>query len=159
MSDLILIVRTINVEEMGPLLDACRLHWPSARICVLTSPNRREELRSDGRIGEVMEYKSPGSGFESPWNDGRTYKAMIVPVRNARGWGYGNVWKSLAPVKASSFWVAAWSHNLRSVSLRRMLFRARMERFLGFLCGIGARGLAYLFLLRCRQRISRKGVS
>ncbi|MBN2319612.1 MAG: hypothetical protein JXR49_11070 [Acidobacteria bacterium] len=157
MSDRILIVRTINVEEMGPLLDACRSRWPSARICVLTSPNRREELCSDGRIGEAIEYSASGSGFGSPWNDGRDYDALVVPIRNARGWGYGNVWESVAAVTAKSFWVAAWSHNLRSVSLRRMLFRARMERFLGFACGIGARGFAYLFLLRCRLRKNRKG--
>jgi hypothetical protein len=148
MSNRLLIARTVSVEDLGPLLDACRDRWPSARCCVLTSPNRRDELSSDPRIDEVIDYSTTTAGFAIPWNDGRDYAALVVPVRNSEGWGYGNVWEALAGVSAASHWMAAWGQKLSPVSLRRMLFRARSERFLRSACWSAAWALAHLFLLR-----------
>ena len=157
MSDRILIIRTVNIEELGPLIDTCRARWPTARLCVLTSPNRREELSPDPKIDEVIDYRMTPSGFESPWNDGRRYRALVVPIRNSRGWGYGNVWKAISSVAAESFWVAAWGQKLIPVKLRGMLCRAQAERFLKSACGAAAWMIAQLFLLRIRP--GRKGAA
>jgi hypothetical protein len=157
MSDRVLVIRTVNVEELGPLIDTCRTRWPAARVCVLTSRNRNAELSSDPRIDEVIDYPMTTAGFGSPWNDGRSYRALVVPIRNSGGWGYGNVWEAVSSVDAESFWVAAWGRQLLSVKLRRMIFRARAERFLRFACGGAAWMLATLFLLRVR--LGRKGAA
>jgi hypothetical protein len=157
MSDRVLIVRTVNMEELGPLIDSCRAKWPAARFSVLTSPNRSTELSSDPRIDEVIAYPMTTAGFGAPWNDGRPYRALVVPVRNSAGWGYGNVWEAVSGVAAESFWIAAWGQKLLPVKMRKMIFRTRAERFLRFACAAAAWPLAVLFLLRVRR--GRKGAA
>ncbi len=156
MSDRILVVRTLNIEEMGPLLDSCSARWPRARMCILTSPNRRAELSSDPRVDEVMDYETTASGFRASWNDGRSYLALVIPTRNSEGWGYGNVWEAISCVNAESYWVAAWGRELHAVSLRRMLWRARIERFVKTASGGAAWIMARLLLLIIQQ--DRKGI-
>ena len=141
----VLIVRTISIEEMSGVAAACRDRWPDAFMSVLSSPNRRSELLGLGCIDEVLEYPASG-GFREPWTDGRRYDAVVVPARNGTAWGYGNVWRAIAPVTSSSHWIAQWGSTLRGVGIRQMLAKSRVECLVQQLCAWPARVLGLLFL-------------
>lgn len=146
MSARVLIVRTVSIEELGPLVAACRAQWPDAELAVLSSPNRRAEIAASAGVHDVIDYPAAVGGFGAPWTDGRSYDAVVVPVRNGSGWGYANVWQAIAPVEARSFWLAQWSRSLVRVSPAGMRVRGWVERAVQRMAGPPAGWLAQAFL-------------
>ena len=152
MSERVLIVRTISVEELGPLVEICRSTWRGANICVLTSPNRHREVAGIAGVDETIDYLEATGGFGMPWNDGRAYRALVIPVRNGSGWGYANVARALSTVNAASVRIAQWGRALKPVTLTGLELRSRVERGVRSACAAPAHILGHLFLAHARPR-------
>lgn len=112
----ILIVRTVSVEKLSPVLDACRSHWPENPLIVVTSPARGSELRTDPRITEIIPYSTGTSGFEEPIRCEHALEAVVVPVANRGGSGYANVLRACRRLNARTWFLASHARELTELS-------------------------------------------
>lgn len=112
----ILIFRTVNVERMAGVVGACRTRWPSASLVVLSSPNRRAEMLADPRVAEVLDLPFGPDGFPPRVDLGRRVDAVVVPLGNQRGSGYGNVLDAARRCVARDCFVMPYAASLTRVS-------------------------------------------
>ena len=90
----VLIVRTVSVEKLSGVLDACTASWPGHPLVVVSSPGREGELHADSRIAEVVTYAIGPAGFSTPITYPARLAAVVVPVANRGGSGYANVMRA-----------------------------------------------------------------
>jgi hypothetical protein len=127
----ILIVRTVSVEKLSPVLDACRAQWPEHPLFVVTTAARAGELRADPRIAEVISHGGAvGGGFDAPIASEHALEAVVVPVANRGGSGYANVLQACRNLRARTWFLARYSRELVELSARAWTWRARRERLL-----------------------------
>ncbi len=112
----ILIVRTVSVEKLSPLLDLCRQRWPEHPIWLISSPNRVKELEDDARINKVIAHSLGPGGFEQPFAIEDTLEAVVFPLGNRRGGGYGNVFATFGSLRPGQYFLAPYGRELRPVS-------------------------------------------
>jgi hypothetical protein len=136
----ILIVRTVSVEKLSPVLDACRVRWPEHPLLVVTNVARGSELRSDTRIAEIIPYATGAAGFVSPIVCEHALEAVVVPVGNRGGSGYANVLRACRALRARTWFLASYSRMLVQLSSAAWAWRWRRELILQ----APARGLARL---------------
>ena len=148
----ILIVRTISVEKLSPLLDLCRQRWPEHPLWLVSSPNRVKELEDDARIGKVIPRTLGPGGFEQPFVIEDTPKAVIFPLGNRRGGGYGNVFAAFVGLRTGQFFLAPYGRELRPVSPIVLKVKCLIERVL-------QKALTPLGKLTARRLTSRYGLS
>lgn len=130
----ILVVRTVSVEKLSPVLDACRTRWPDRPILVVTNPTRGSELRTDARITEIIPYDTGAAGFVAPIRCEHALEAVVVPVANRGGSGYANVMRACRRLDARSWFLASYSRELQELSRRRWSWRWRTELGLAVPC-------------------------
>lgn len=123
----VLIIRTVSVEKLSPVLDACRARWPENPLIIVTSPARGSELRTDPRITEIIPYPTGASGFEEPIRSEHALEAVVVPVANRSGSGYANVMRACRRLNARSWYLASYSRELRALSRQAWSCRWRVE--------------------------------
>lgn len=137
----ILVVRTVSVEKLSPVLDACRTRWPHSPIFVVTNPARGSELRTDTRIAEIIPYATGAEGFVTPITCDHTLEAVVVPVGNRGGSGYANVMRACRALRARTWFLASYSRELTELRNAQWAWRWRRE----FLLQVPARALAWLW--------------
>ena len=130
----VLILRTISVEKLDGVLNACRDTWPEAKLVVLTNPGRKAELEADARIAEVLTVDLGASGFDRRLRVGKSFDTVVVPIGNRNGSGYANVLQAARQVRASHYYVAAYARDLRPMSRMRLTFLAAWENTILALC-------------------------
>jgi len=123
----ILIVRTVSVEKLAPVLDACEARWPGHPLMVVTSPARGSELRTDPRITEIVPYATGAAGFVDPIICEHALEAVVVPVANHRGSGYANVMRACRSLDARSWFLASYARELTELPRTRWRRRCRIE--------------------------------
>lgn len=137
----ILIVRTVSVEKLAPVLDACAGRWPAHPILVVTSPAHGSELRADPRITEIIPYETGTIGFGAPIQCEHALEAVVVPVANRGGSGYANVMRACRALETRSWYLARYARDLTELSRSAWTRRWRMELALRRL----ARPIAWLW--------------
>lgn len=148
----ILIVRTVSVEKLSLLLDLCRQRWPEHPIWLVSSPNRVKELEDDARISKVIAHSLGPSGFDQPFVIEDTPEAVVFPLGNRRGGGYGNVFATFGSLKPGQFFLAPFGRELRPVSPLVLKVKYLIERGLHIV-------LDPLGKLTARRLYSRCGLS
>lgn len=123
----ILIVRTVSVEKLAPVLDACRARWPHHPLIVVTSPARGSELRTDPRIAEIIPYATGAAGFVAPIRCDHVLEAVVVPVGNRGGSGYANVLRASRELRARTWFLASFSRDLQELSAAAWRWRWQRE--------------------------------
>lgn len=108
----ILIVRTVSVEKLSPVLDACRARWPQHPLLVVTNQARGSELRTDSRIAEIIPYATGAEGFVRPIPCDHALEAVVVPVSNRGGSGYANVMRACRDLRTQTWFLASYSRAL-----------------------------------------------
>ena len=138
----ILIVRTVSVEKLSPVLDACGARWPEHALIVVTSPARGSELRTDPRITEIIPYSTGTEGFVAPIPCEHAIEAVVVPVANHGGSGYANVMRACRGLDTRSWFLASYARNLQQFTptgwtrrWKNELLLAMPARWLGRLWG------------------------
>lgn len=126
----ILIVRTVSVEKLAPVLDACAARWPGHPLLVVTSPARGSELRLDPRITEIVPYATGAAGFEEAIICEHQIEAVVVPVANRGGSGYANVMRACRGLDARRWFLASYARNLTELTRAAWNRRWRCERLL-----------------------------
>ena len=134
-------MRTVSVEKLSPVLDACRARWPQHPLLVVTNAARGSELRSDPRITEIIPYATGAEGFGTPIPCDHELEAVVVPVGNRGGSGYANVMRACRALRTCSWFLASYSRDLRELSPRAWTWRCRRESWLQ----LPARLLAWLW--------------
>jgi hypothetical protein len=123
----ILIVRTVSVEKLSPVLDACRARWPQHPLLVVSSPARGSELRADLRIAEIIPYETGATGFVAPIACEHALEAVVVPVGNRGGSGYANVLRACRELRTQRWFLAAYSRDLTELTPSAWRARWRTE--------------------------------
>lgn len=123
----ILIVRTVSVEKLSPVLDACRARWPQHPLLVVTNAVRGSELRSDSRIAEIIPYATGAEGFVASIPCDHALEAVVVPIGNHGGSGYANVLRACRDLRSRTWFLAAYSRELNELSARQWNRRWRRE--------------------------------
>lgn len=126
----ILIVRTVSVEKLSPVIEACAARWPGRAIHVASTPGRAGELRQDGRIHRVIEYTAETNGFDRPLTVEETVAALVIPVGNQHGCGYANVIRACNGIRAAERYLASHCSVLKRMSRLRWALKWRLERAL-----------------------------
>jgi hypothetical protein len=112
----ILIVRTVSVEKLSPVLDACAARWPGHPLLVVSSPGRGSELRTDPRVTEIIPYATGAEGFVVPILCEHALEAVVVPVANRGGSGYANVMRACRALDTRTWWIASYARDLLELS-------------------------------------------
>jgi hypothetical protein len=126
----ILIVRTVSVETLSPVLDACAARWPGHPLIVVSSPGRSSELRTDPRVTEIIPYATGAEGFAAPIVCEHALEAVVVPVANRGGSGYANVMRACRALDTRTWWVASYARELLELSPAAWSRRWRVEAML-----------------------------
>ncbi|BET66029.1 hypothetical protein ASA1KI_09470 [Opitutales bacterium ASA1] len=135
----VLVVRTVSVEKLAAVLDACRARWPDRPILVVTNPARATELRDDPRIHAVVPHDTTDDGFTRPIAYDHPLEAVVVPVANRGGSGYANVLRACRDLDARSWFLASGASTLTGLSRGRWAWKWRSELLLERLVGSPAR--------------------
>ncbi|HLP07708.1 MAG TPA: hypothetical protein VK178_06050 [Opitutaceae bacterium] len=128
----VLIVRTVSVEKLSAVLDACRSRWPEHPLVVVTNPGRLGELRADPRIAEVVSYATGADGFSEAIEYPEPLAAVVVPVGNRDGSGYANVMRACCGLRPASWYLASYSRTLIPVTRSGWSLRWWTEILLGY---------------------------
>jgi hypothetical protein len=126
----ILIVRTVSVEKLSPVLDACRARWPHHPLLVVTNAARGSELRTDARIAEIIPYATGAEGFVAPIPCDHELEAVVVPVGNRGGSGYANVLRACRALRTRTWFLASYSRDLLELSAGAWAWHCRRESWL-----------------------------
>lgn len=129
----IIVFRTVSVEKMSPVLEACAARWATSPIWVVSNAGRADEMRNDKRVSEVIVIQS--GDFSSPVEVDTLAEAVVVPVANEGGSGYGNVLAASLAISAERFFICSRCRALSELGRAGFSSKARLERF----CGWGAR--------------------
>lgn len=129
MSKPIIVIRTVSVEKMSPVLEACHRNWNGHDIWVVSNLGRAEEMRRDLRVARVIENR-PGD-YSRPLKMDTVFEAVVVPVANEGGSGYGNVFGAVLGMSSSSYWLCSRCRQLIPVSRGWFRYRKWMEVSLG----------------------------
>ena len=146
----VLIVRTVSVEKLSPVLDACAARWPGHPLLVVSSPGRGSELRTDPRVTEIIPYATGAEGFVAPIVCEHVLEAVVVPVANRGGSGYANVMRACRGLDTRTWWVASYARELLELSSAAWSRRWRMELALAVPARLLA--IAWRVLLLARGR-------
>lgn len=141
----VLIVRTVSVEKLSPVLDACAARWPGHPLVVVTSAGRGAELRLDPRVADIVPYVVGPGGFDAPIDHAGPLAAVVVPVANRRGSGYANVLRSCRGLRPAEWVLASYARDLRPVSRVGWAWRWRSELTLGAVARVLGRAWARTF--------------
>ncbi len=128
----ILIVRTVSVEKLSAVLEACRTRWPEHPLVVVTNPGRVGELRTDPRIAEVRALAVGSGGFGEAITYPERLAAVVVPVGNRNGSGYANVLRACRTLRADGWFLASYAQTLRPLTRWGWSWRWRLELGLGY---------------------------
>ena len=128
----ILIIRTVSIEKLSSVIDACHTRWPGHPIVVVSNPGRIGELRLDPRIEDIIPYFMGLKGFDKPILISTKFEAVVVPIANRRGSGYANVLRACRKLKASTWFLASYSRQLKSISRFKLSLFWRTELALGY---------------------------
>ena len=126
----ILVVRSVSIEKLSAVLDACVQEWPGHPVYVVSSPNRIVELELDERVDKALPYIVGASGFRKPFAWAEALEAVVFPVGNRYGGGYANVFKAFSRLKAKSFYRAAYSKELFRMRAFTLPLKYNVELFL-----------------------------
>jgi hypothetical protein len=137
----ILIVRTVSVEKLSPVLDACATRWPGHPLIVVSSPGRGSELRTDPRVTEIIPYATGAEGFAAPIVCEHALEAVVVPVANRGGSGYANVMRACRRLDTRTWFLASYARELFHLSPAAWSRRWRVELALA----VPARWLAWVW--------------
>ncbi len=118
------------MEKLSGALDLARDKWPGHPLAVVTSVNRLEELSDDPRIDRLYGVETGTGGFEDPLKLEETFEAIVFPLGNAHGSGYGNVFRACRSLSAKSFYISPYCRELRSAGLLRLKFKYLIENIL-----------------------------
>lgn len=127
----VLIVRTVSLEKLSAVLDACRTRWPDRPLWVVTSPGRAGELKRDPRVAGLVPYTMGPGGFDAPIAFPGEAEAIVVPTANWRGAGYANVLRAARTVAVRQRFLASYARELVGVSRAGWAWRWRSELALG----------------------------
>lgn len=126
----VVILRTVSVEKMSPVLEACAARWASSPIWVVSNAGRADEMRNDKRVTEVIVIQT--GDFSSPVSVDTLAEAVVVPVANEGGSGYGNVLAVSLAISAKSFFICSRCRVLFELGRGGFASKARLERFWGW---------------------------
>jgi len=126
----VLIVRSVSVEMLTAVLDACAARWPGHPILVVTNPARGSELRADPRIDEIIVYTMGVVGFSALIGCPHALESVVVPVANYSGSGYANVMRAARNLHTRSWFIASHARQLRELNERQWTRRWRTELML-----------------------------
>jgi hypothetical protein len=126
----ILIFRTISIELMDMVIDQCKSMWPNERMVVLTSANRVGELTNDSRISETIPLPMGSKGFSRRIIINRRFQALIIPIANRRGSGYGNVFSAASCCLANEYYTMPYASKPNRVSMCTLRFYSLIETVL-----------------------------
>jgi hypothetical protein len=126
----ILIFRTVSIEKLDIVLDQCRSNWPKDHLVVISSPNRYSELIGDHRISKVITLSAGQNGFSQQLNLKSKFKALVIPINNQYGSGYGNVFSAGISCAAEKYYLMPYATRLNQVSITTLKFYQTMERIL-----------------------------
>ncbi len=146
----ILIVRTVSVEKLSAVLEACRSRWPDPPLVVVTNPGRSAELRADLRIAEVVPCATGADGFGEMITYPGRLAAVVVPVVNRGGSGYANVLRACRNLRPANRYLASYGRNLIAVTRLGWALRWRTVIMLGY----PARGIGWLWAVWIRRTTS-----
>jgi len=132
MSAPVVIFRTVSVEKMSPVLDACGAKWQGHPLWVVSSPSRVGELNLDGRVDRVLKYEGVAAGFDRPLKQDLKAVAVVVPVANKGGSGYGNVLRVAAGIRSTSFCLCSRCRLIEESGRIEFLRKALLEAALRF---------------------------
>lgn len=138
MNEPVLVVRTVSVEKLSMVLDACVSRWPERSIWILTTPARLTEVSRDVRVGGVIEYRSVEGGYWEKTVIEKRFISVVVPVANEGGSGYANVLRACSRIETEAFYICSRCKLLVELSSSEFNRRWRLElalasmfRFLG----------------------------
>jgi len=114
--------------------------------------NPDEELEDDTRISKVIPRINGSNGFEQPFIIEDIPEAVIFPLGNNSGSGYGNVFATFGGLRPGQFFLAPYGRELRPVSPLTLRVKYLIERGL-------QKALAPLGILTARRLTSRIGLS
>jgi hypothetical protein len=126
----VLIVRTVSVEKLSGVLDACHQRWPNNPISVLTGAGREGELALDPRIDRVITLPQSTRGFSTLFDHDDEVESLVIPVAHRSGSGYANVLKACRTIRARKRFIASYSRELQEISPLRWSIRWRWEYLL-----------------------------
>ncbi len=137
----VLIIRTVSVEKLSKALDLAGERWPDHPLAVASSINRLNELSDEPRIDHLYGIETGTGGFEVPLVLDETFEAIVFPVGNAHGSGYGNVFWACRSLSAKSLYISSYCQDLRVIGAFRLKLKCLIEKFLeDILTVIGAIG-------------------
>lgn len=129
-----LVVRCVSVEKMDAILDICRDQWPDDKITVLTNGRRFAEIADDPRVDEALHLPElDQEGFNGVWSTSRKFRRIVVPLGNASGVGFTNVFCFLSWIRAREWFIAPRSASLKPIAqsqLKRMIRKEQVVRML-----------------------------
>ena len=130
MKNPVLILRTVSVEKLSSALDLAGDRWPGHPLAVATSVNRLTELSDDPRIDRLYAIETGTGGFERPLKLEETFEAIVFPLGNAHGSGYGNVFRACRRLSAKSFYISPYCRELRYAGFFRLKLKYLIENIL-----------------------------
>ncbi|MCH2154582.1 MAG: hypothetical protein MK080_01095 [Opitutales bacterium] len=124
-----LIVRCVAVEKLDAVIDACRAAWPLDQIAVLTDGRCHAEIAEDLRIDEAIHATELDDyGFQKIWSTSRRFQRVIIPMGNASGVGYANVFRYLSWVRSKEWLLAPRCTELKPIQRKFLTGIIRRER-------------------------------
>lgn len=131
MSKPVVIIRTVSVEKMSSVLDACKARWGDSPLWVVSSTGRVEEMRRDIRVTRVLSHDGGVEGFQKPVIVEYKFSSVVVPVSNEGGSGYGNVFRAASALESGDYFMCSRCRKLKLLGKSGFKWRARLESYLG----------------------------
>lgn len=123
----ILVVRSVSLEKLSAVLNACIYKWPEHPVYVVSSLNRIAELELDDRVNKALACEVGAEGFRKPFAWDEPLEAVVFPIGNRSGGGYANVFKAFSQLKTKAFYCAAFCQELYPMSTFRLLLKCAVE--------------------------------
>ncbi len=123
----ILIVRTVSVEKISEALDLCLEKWPGHPLIVATTANRSKELANDNRIDRLEIVDTGPRGYDRIFHLEEHLEAVVFPIGNKNGSGYGNVFRAFSSLCARNFYMSPYCRDFRSMGRLRLKLKYGTE--------------------------------
>ncbi len=130
----VLVFRTVSIEKLDIVIEACRLRWPDTKFVVASNSGRCKELLSDPRISKVIEVKTGLKGFHKKLKIKQSFSAVVIPISNRYGAGYGNVFAASSRCNTTNWFVMPYASRLKRVSYLTLRLLTIIENMILLIC-------------------------
>lgn len=150
----LLVIRSVSFQQLDVSLMSIKARFPGHQIDVLTHEHGRLRAEKCPGVSAVVVYPSSGPfrrGLWRPATEGPRYDTVVVPVANASGAGFANVFdfaRALAPARVHRCNLIGEVVELGPRTLRDMLRRDYACRAFGAVIGtaLGLTAVAWLLV-------------